>query len=149
MQNCTRPRISIDDETIRLLERLSLVDFSNAEGKLNLYCRVNMNQDDIKIVTWYDSSYMRYLYSSFQGVRRLEEAIAFAEPLQDVDTTNVEPLYTVLENETLCLREDINDINLPSREDILSTAVLTEEDYFVSPPGNIPLSVDKNKYQKL
>ena len=79
----------------------------------------------------------------------MEEAIAFAEPLQDVDTTNVEPLYTVLENETLCLREDINDNNLPSREDILSTAVLTEEDYFVSPPGNIPLPVDKNKYKKL
>lgn len=111
-KTCKRPRILIDDETIRLLERLSLVDFAN-----------------------------------IQGVRRLEDAINFAEPIQDLDTTGVEPMYTVLENEYLNLRADELDKNLPSREDILSNAVLTEEDYFVAPPGNIPLSTDKKKYE--
>ena len=62
LQNCTRPRISIDDETIRLLERLSLVDFSNVEGKLNYYCRVREQYSEV--FTWYDTSYMTYLYSS-------------------------------------------------------------------------------------
>ena len=56
-------------------------------------------------------------------------------------------MYTVLENESLPLRPDEIGKNLPSREEILSTAVLTEEDYFVAPPGNIPLSVQKEKYK--
>ena len=64
-----------------------------------------------------------------------------------MDTTGVEPMYTVLENECLHLRSDEIDQNLPSREDILSNAVLTEEDYFVAPPGNIPLSAKKQKYE--
>ena len=31
-QDCKRSRVSIDDENIRLLERISLVDFANKEG---------------------------------------------------------------------------------------------------------------------
>ena len=76
----------------------------------------------------------------------MEDAIAFAEPIQDLDTTGVGPMYTVLENECLTLRNDEISNELPSREEILSNAVLTEEDYFVAPPGNIPLAVDKKKY---
>ena len=81
------------------------------------------------------------------GVRRLEDAISFAEPIQDLDTDGVEPMYTVLENECLNLRTDEIDRNLPSREEILSNAVLTEEDYFVAPPGNIPLPKNEKKYE--
>ena len=77
----------------------------------------------------------------------MEEAINFAEPIQDLDTTGVEPMYTVLENECLNLRADELEKNLPSREEILSNAVLTEEDYFVAPPGNIPLTMDEKKYE--
>ena len=77
----------------------------------------------------------------------MEDAIAFAEPIQTLDTTNVEPMYTVLEDECLRLRPDDIEKNLPTRDEILSNAVLTEEDYFVAPPGNIPLSVDKKKYK--
>lgn len=33
-----------------------------------------------------------------QGIETLEEAIAFADQIQQVDTTNVEPLVTVLED---------------------------------------------------
>lgn len=50
----------------------------------------------------------------------------------------MEPLYTVLEDQDLYLREDIvNDGNC--QDEILSNAKITEEDYFVAPPGNIPL----------
>ena len=53
-QNCTRPPISIDDETIRLLERISLVDFCNVEGKLNLYCRVGEQYYMVLLVIWHN-----------------------------------------------------------------------------------------------
>ena len=38
-KNCERPRISVDDKTIQLLERLSLVDFANVEGNL---CKLDL-----------------------------------------------------------------------------------------------------------
>ena len=57
-------------------------------------------------------------------------------------------MYTVLENESLQLRLDKADNDNPTREDILSNAVLVEEDYFVAPPGNIPIVLDKNKYNR-
>ena len=62
--------------SFRLLERLSLVDFSNIEG-----------------------------------IRRLEDAIDFADPIRQVDTEGVEPMYSVLEDkvEALRLREDTPD----------------------------------------
>ena len=62
--------------SFRLLERLSLVDFSNVEG-----------------------------------IRRLEDAIDFADPIRQVDTEGVEPMYSVLEDkvEALRLREDTPD----------------------------------------
>lgn len=59
-----------------------------------------------------------------------------------IDTENTAPLYTVLENTSLELRED--DINDGSqRENILKNAQITEEEYFVAPPGNIPLEQEK------
>lgn len=47
-------------------------------------------------------------------------------------------MYTVLENEKQKLREDI-PFTKNTQEDILSNAAVTEEGYFVAPPGNIPL----------
>ena len=96
--------VSIDEETIKHLERLSLVDFANK-----------------------------------RGIERLEEAIKFADKLNAVNTSGVEPLVTVLENEILTLRNDEvtedNNVQL-----VMSTASQTEEDYYVAPPGNIPLN---------
>lgn len=95
--------LSIDEETIKHLERISLVDFANK-----------------------------------RGIARLEEAIKFANKLEAVDTTGVQPLVSVLENEVLNLREDEvteeNDVRV-----VMSSACVTEEDYYVAPPGNIPL----------
>ncbi|XP_050301653.1 glutamyl-tRNA(Gln) amidotransferase subunit C, mitochondrial [Anthonomus grandis grandis] len=73
-----------------------------------------------------------------QGIETLEAAIEFADQIQQVDTTGVEPLITVLEDIPLRLREDkVTDGNC--RADILKNASLVEEDYFIAPPGNIVL----------
>ena len=54
-------------------------------------------------------------------------------------------MYTVLENECLRLRPD-TEWNQATREDILSSESVVEEDYFVAPPGNIPLVQEDKKY---
>lgn len=73
----------------------------------------------------------------------LEDSIEFASKILDIDTTNVQPLYTVLEDQPLRLREDaITDGNIQA--DILRNAHVTEEEYFVAPPGNIPLDQSDN-----
>ena len=56
-------------------------------------------------------------------------------------------MYTLLEDETLRLREDIVTEG-DCREEILANAAKVEEDYFVAPPGNIPLKVEEDKYDK-
>lgn len=70
----------------------------------------------------------------------LEDSIEFASKIQNIDTTNVEPLYTVLENFPLQLREDeVTEGNI--REDLMKNAKKTEDDlYFVAPVGNVPLN---------
>lgn len=104
-------KITVDQETILLLERISLVDFANVEG-----------------------------------IKRLEEAIQFAQPLKEVNTDNVEPMFTVLDDATLRLADDIPVNTI--KEDILANAKLTEEEYFVAPPGNIPLKQDPKRFLK-
>ncbi|XP_039440623.1 glutamyl-tRNA(Gln) amidotransferase subunit C-1, mitochondrial-like [Culex pipiens pallens] len=70
---------------------------------------------------------------SAEAHRTLEDAIEFAEPL-----------YTVLERERLTLREDrVSDWNI--QQDVLRNARVTEEEYFVAPPGNIPLEQEPRK----
>lgn len=96
--------ITLDQSTVELLERLSLVDFSNAEA-----------------------------------VTRLEEAVKFASVIMNVDTTGVAPMVTPLESMPLRLRPDV-PIECCA-EGILKNAKVTEEGYFVAPPGNIPLDV--------
>lgn len=96
--------ISLDQSTVELLERLSLVDFSNAEA-----------------------------------VTRLEEAVKFASVIMNVDTTGVAPMVTPLEDVPLRLRPD--SPSMCCVDDVLKNAKKTEEGYFVSPPGNIPLDI--------
>lgn len=96
-------KVTIDNNTISLLERLSLVKCDTAEG-----------------------------------VKALEDSIAFANKVLHINTDNIEPLYSVLENENLSLRPDIITQG-NCQKDILKNAAVTEDDYFVAPPGNIPL----------
>jgi len=60
------PPTRISQETIELLERLSLVDFANKKG-----------------------------------IERLEDAIRFADQIRVIDTTDVEPMITVLEDRSV------------------------------------------------
>ena len=48
----------------------------------------------------------------------------------------------------IIIAEDEVDPNRISRADILSNAKVVEEDYFVAPPGNIPLQQDPQRYEK-
>ena len=50
-------------------------------------------------------------FSNVEGIRRLEDAIDFADPIRQVDTDGVEPMYSILEDkvEALRLREDTPD----------------------------------------
>nr|XP_019537896.2 glutamyl-tRNA(Gln) amidotransferase subunit C, mitochondrial [Aedes albopictus] len=112
-QRENRPaRLTVDDQTVQLLERLSLVDLDSKEAH-----------------------------------RTLEDSIEFASRILTIDTEGVEPLYTVLEKEKLALREDVvSDGNI--QEDVLRNARITEEEYFVAPPGNIPLEQDSKGKHK-
>ncbi|XP_056186296.1 glutamyl-tRNA(Gln) amidotransferase subunit C, mitochondrial [Falco biarmicus] len=73
-----------------------------------------------------------------EGVERLQKAIQFADQLQEVNTDGVEPMDTVLENRCLYLREDdVTEGNCT--KELLKNAREKVEEYFVAPPGNIPL----------
>ncbi|XP_041457461.1 glutamyl-tRNA(Gln) amidotransferase subunit C, mitochondrial-like [Lytechinus variegatus] len=78
-------------------------------------------------------------FNSSAGVERLEHAITLAEQLDDVDTTGVKPMASVLEDRELYLRDDTVTEGYCT-EEILMNAAKTCEGYFVAPPGNIPLS---------
>lgn len=86
-------------------------------------------------------------FANQEGVRRLEAAIQFASQIHSVDTSNVDPLISVLQGEYLTVREDcVTEVGL--REEILSNSAVTEEEYFYAPPGNIPLPDKDFTYKK-
>lgn len=73
-----------------------------------------------------------------EALKTLQSSIQFAVKIANINTTNTKPLYTVLEEKPLHLRIDhVSEGNC--RDEILQNAKLTDEDYFISPPGNIPL----------
>ncbi|XP_043244737.1 glutamyl-tRNA(Gln) amidotransferase subunit C, mitochondrial-like [Amphibalanus amphitrite] len=79
-------------------------------------------------------------FGNRQGVERLSEAIKFANSIKAVKTAGVDPLYTVQEDRSLRLRPD-EPLPTPSVDQVLSCAAVTEDDYFVAPPGNVPLEI--------
>ncbi|PKU38595.1 hypothetical protein llap_11107 [Limosa lapponica baueri] len=73
-----------------------------------------------------------------EGVERLRKAIQFADQLHEVNTDGVEPMDSVLEDRCLYLREDdVTEGNCAN--ELLKNAREKVEEYFVAPPGNIPL----------
>ncbi|XP_064249054.1 glutamyl-tRNA(Gln) amidotransferase subunit C, mitochondrial isoform X2 [Passer domesticus] len=73
-----------------------------------------------------------------EGVQRLQKAIEFADQLHEVNTEGVEPMDSVLEDRCLYLREDdVTEGNCT--KELLENAREKVEEYFVAPPGNIPL----------
>ncbi|XP_015249820.1 PREDICTED: glutamyl-tRNA(Gln) amidotransferase subunit C, mitochondrial [Cyprinodon variegatus] len=73
-----------------------------------------------------------------QGLECLEKAIRFADQLHVVDTSGVEPMDSVLEDRALYLRDDTVTEG-DCAEELLKLSKNTVEEYFVAPPGNIPL----------
>ncbi|XP_075687440.1 glutamyl-tRNA(Gln) amidotransferase subunit C, mitochondrial [Rhinoderma darwinii] len=73
-----------------------------------------------------------------KGVERLERAIHFASQLHMVNTEGIEPLSSVLEDRALYMRGDAVTAG-NCTEVLLENAETVVEDYFVAPPGNIPL----------
>ncbi|KAK5871445.1 hypothetical protein PBY51_004328 [Eleginops maclovinus] len=73
-----------------------------------------------------------------QGLACLEKAIRFADQLHVVDTSGVEPMDSVLEDRSLNLRVDAVTEG-DCAEELLQLSKHTVEEYFVAPPGNIPL----------
>ena len=79
-------------------------------------------------------------FADHGGVVRLGEAVRLAAAVVAVDTEAVAPLYSTLEQETLVLRPDAAEAP-GCRPELMATAAATEEDYYVAPTGNVPLSV--------
>ncbi|XP_034475049.1 glutamyl-tRNA(Gln) amidotransferase subunit C, mitochondrial [Drosophila innubila] len=75
---------------------------------------------------------------SGEALTTLKSSIQFADKIAHIDTHEVRPLYTVLEKQQLQLRND-QVTEGDCREELLRIAKVTDEDYYVSPPGNIPL----------
>ncbi|KAJ8378240.1 hypothetical protein AAFF_G00244440 [Aldrovandia affinis] len=68
----------------------------------------------------------------------LEKAIRFADQLHTINTEGVEPMDSVLEDRALYLRDDHVEEG-GCAEVLLQLSKNTVEEYFVAPPGNIPL----------
>uniref|UniRef100_UPI00358E8C55 glutamyl-tRNA(Gln) amidotransferase subunit C, mitochondrial-like isoform X1 n=1 Tax=Myxine glutinosa TaxID=7769 RepID=UPI00358E8C55 len=74
-------------------------------------------------------------FATAEGVERLKQAVKFAELLQSVDTTGVEPLESLFEEGFAPLRDD--HVTQASTEKILANASKSKEEYFVAPPDMI------------
>ncbi|KAH9489865.1 hypothetical protein Btru_051779 [Bulinus truncatus] len=86
-------------------------------------------------------------FNNKEGFISLQKSVQSADLLQSVDTSNVEPLATVFEDRSVFLREDkVTEGN--NLKEILSNASKVEENYFVAPPGNIPMKKRDKEYLK-
>lgn len=84
-------------------------------------------------------------FNNQEGVDRLTKAVHSANLLHAVNTNNVEPMDSVLEDRILYLRDDVvTDGNC--LKDVMRNATKTLEDYYVAPPGNIPLKQKERDY---
>jgi aspartyl-tRNA(Asn)/glutamyl-tRNA(Gln) amidotransferase subunit C len=73
------------------------------------------------------------LFHFSEAVKVLEDSIEFASKIQNINTDQVLPLYTVLESYSLDLREDkVTDGNI--KEAVMKNAKKTDEEtYFIAP----------------
>ncbi|XP_018011127.1 glutamyl-tRNA(Gln) amidotransferase subunit C, mitochondrial-like isoform X2 [Hyalella azteca] len=85
-----------------------------------------------------------------EGVRSLNYKISMADHLHAVDTSDVEPLITLLEDRSLRLSADEPEVDGGARKDaVLACALDTLEDFYVVPPGNIDYLPDERYYKNL
>ncbi|CAJ0952670.1 unnamed protein product, partial [Mesorhabditis belari] len=105
--------------------------------------------DDIGEVPSFDHKLITHLerlslirFSSEEAVANLRESIRIANRLKHIDVEGVQPMITVWDNMECPLRDDVLSCEL-ERDEVLENAAETMEDYFVTPPGNIPLGAEK------
>ncbi|VDN20648.1 unnamed protein product [Gongylonema pulchrum] len=110
----------------------------------NFFC-LQINQNEVEDAPFFDKALITHLerlslvrFSDEQAVFNLKQAVRYANQLKLVDTTGIEPLETLLEDVPCPLREDVV-ADVLTKEEVLMNAAKTVEDYFVTPPGNIPL----------
>ncbi|EYC27703.1 hypothetical protein Y032_0008g139 [Ancylostoma ceylanicum] len=87
-------------------------------------------------------------FDNEQAVAHLRAAVKAAMPLQRVDTTGFDPMYSVWEDQQCFLREDEPEEPL-SLDQVLSNAHPVQDHYFTSPPGNMALEEAAPFDQKL
>lgn len=87
-------------------------------------------------------------FNNKEGVERLRSAILYANQLSVVNTDGIEPMYSVLEDRELMLRDD-QVTEGGCKSSILQNAAKLDEDYFVAPPGNIPLTQSEKKFNEV
>ena len=63
------------------------------EGKIKLDQKTILHLERLSLVD----------FTNVEGIKRLEEAIEFAQPLREINTENVEPMFTVQDDATLRL----------------------------------------------
>uniref|UniRef100_A0AC34FHY6 Glu-AdT subunit C n=1 Tax=Panagrolaimus sp. ES5 TaxID=591445 RepID=A0AC34FHY6_9BILA len=78
-------------------------------------------------------------FQSSEEIESVEEDIRLAQKIFEVDTTGIEPLYSIVEEIINCpLRDDITESTCASKA--LANAPVVVEDFLVVPPANIPQS---------
>ncbi|KAK6016560.1 putative aspartyl/glutamyl-tRNA(Asn/Gln) amidotransferase, C subunit [Ostertagia ostertagi] len=73
-----------------------------------------------------------------QAVALLGDVVKKAKQLKEVDVGNNSTMFTVWERLECPVNDDVPDGSLGNKA--LSNAAKTQDGYFVSPPGNIPLA---------
>uniref|UniRef100_A0AC34QEJ4 Glu-AdT subunit C n=1 Tax=Panagrolaimus sp. JU765 TaxID=591449 RepID=A0AC34QEJ4_9BILA len=79
-------------------------------------------------------------FQSVEEIESVEEDIRLAQKVFEVDTTGVEPLYSVVEEVINCPLRDDDEIEETSAKNALQNAPVVSEDFLVTPPANIPQS---------
>ncbi|KAJ1359672.1 hypothetical protein KIN20_018455 [Parelaphostrongylus tenuis] len=92
---------------------------------------------DQKLISYLESLSL-FRFDSEQAVAQLKNAVKKASVLREVDRVDVEMMYTVWEEQDCPLQVDIPEEPLTVKQ-VLSNAARVQDDYFISPPGNVPL----------
>lgn len=77
-------------------------------------------------------------FDSEQAVANLRNSIQIAKRLELVNVEGVKPMHFVWEDQECPTFEDVEEDPLPI-EDVFRNAKVRFDDFFVTPPGNVPL----------
>ena len=70
-------------------------------------------------------------FANETGIKRLQEAIDFAQQIQEVNTEGVQPMISPNDNRCTQMRDDV--VIATNKEDIIKNAKQLIEGYFVAP----------------